>query len=221
MTLTAMAPTVAAERLDSFGAACTFLSRLFLRPPDDHLIASVADADLWQQWPLHRDEWTERGLAGMHQAVTGEDRETVEELARDYQRLFVGPAHVIACPYESVYLSDEHLIFEEQTLAVRHFYARFGLQAPSLNREPDDHLGLELDFLARLSVLGLDALDDGDLESVGAVTDAIGQFLTEHLLRWVFDCLERLHVGANTRFYRGVSLLTEGAVHQLRMAFVP
>ena len=219
MTLVAQ-PLVVADRLDSFAAATTFLSRVFLRPPDQQLIAAVADVALWEQWPLRRDEWTERGLADMHAAVTSDKPETLEQLAHDYQRLFVGPAHVIACPYESVYLSEEHLIFEEQTLAVRHSYARFGLQAPALHREPDDHVGLELDFLARLCQMGLDALDDGDNESVGAITDAMGAFLTEHLLRWVFECLESLHDGANSRFYRGLSSLTEGAARQLRMAFV-
>ncbi len=209
------------ERLDSFAGACTFLSRLFLLPAEERLLAAVADASLLADWPLRRDELTTEGLALLHQAACGPERETVADLDADYQTLFVGPGHVLACPYESVYLSDEHLIFEQQTLSVRTFYADFGVQAPELNKEPDDHIGLELSFIAHLCVLGMDAVDVGSEDDLATVLEAIGRFVREHLLLWGFDCLERLEAGAQTRFYRGLGLLAQGSLRQLAASFAP
>src|SRR4029078_9944686 len=103
----------------------------------------------------------------------------------------------LACPYESVYLSDEHLTFEQQTLEVRAFYNRFGVQAPSLGKEPYDHIGLELSFIAHLCVLGLDAIDASDEDAQNAMIASVGDFLEQHLLRWVDDCLHR-GLGAGT-----------------------
>jgi TorA maturation chaperone TorD len=212
-------PVVTETRLDAVAGACTFLSRLFLRRADDALLAAVADPDLVADWPLDPDDATARGLELMHRAAVTAGPHTLAELTKDYEVLFVGPGHVLACPYESVYRSEEHLTFERETLAVRGFYARFGVQAPALNREPDDHIGLELDFIAHLCVLALDALDDGDAEMAAAVQAAVGVFLREHLLCWVVDCLDRVDAGATTPFYRGVGLLARGSVEQLRDAF--
>lgn len=211
--------TVSAEQLDAFAGACAFLSRALLRPPDQDLVDRLADPGLWEQWPLRGDEWTDRGVDLMRQALVDGAGESLDDLRRDHQRLLLGPGHVLASPYESVYLSEEHLIFEEQTLSVRRCYARFGLQSPMLNREPDDHIGLELDFLGQLCQLALDGLDAGHDDVVHVVEGAIGDFLREHLLLWVHGFLDRLETGAVTRFHRGLALLTRGAVQQLRTAF--
>ncbi|MFP5346513.1 MAG: molecular chaperone [Actinomycetes bacterium] len=212
-------PALLAVRLDELAAACSFLSRLFLAPVDEHVLAAVADPDLLADWPLERDVETRAGLSALGRAGAGPSPESLPELRRDHERLLVGPAHVVACPYESVYLSEEHLIFERQTLEVRAFYARFGLEAPRLNSEPDDHIGLELDFVAHLCLRALDALDTGDASEAATLTAAVGDFLRGHLLLWVHDCLRRLEDGAQTEFYRGVARLTRGTVQQLEAEF--
>ena len=50
------------------------------------------------------------------------------------------------------------MIFQEQTLHVRQWYSRFGLQVVKLHKEPDDHIGLELEFVAHLANLALQAI---------------------------------------------------------------
>ena len=50
----------------------------------------------------------------------------MREMHDDHRRLFLGPERVLACPYESVYLNEEHLTFGSQTLAVREWYSRYG-----------------------------------------------------------------------------------------------
>lgn len=71
----------------------------------------------------------------------------------DAMHLFGTLGRPLAEPHESVWLSREHLLFEEQTLQVRACYRRYGLGLVDQGREPDDHIGFELLFLAEL--LGL------------------------------------------------------------------
>jgi TorA maturation chaperone TorD len=202
--------------LDSYAGACTFLSRLFLQPADQSLVTVLRDGPLLEDWPLAEDEDTVRGL----RALRAGTMTSLDVLGVDHRDLFEGPDHVLACPYESVYLSDEHLTFEQQTLEVRAFYNRFGVQAPSLGKEPDDHIGLELSFIAHLCVLGLDAVDASDEDAQNAMIASVGDFLEQHLLRWVDDCLNGVVENATTDFYRGLGHLTRGTVRQLQATFL-
>jgi len=208
-------PTKVGDVLDAYAAACTFLSRLFLEPVDESLISSLRDGPVLADWPMEADENTVRGL----QALRAGTRTPLDVLLLDHRDLFEGPNHVLACPYESVYLSDEHLTFEQQTLDVRAFYNRFGVEAPWVGKQPDDHIGLELSFIAHLCVLGLDAIEASDTDAETAMIASIGDFLEQHLLRWVEDCLDRVVEHATTDFYRGLGHLTRGTVRQLQATF--
>jgi len=203
------------ETLDAYAAACAFLSRLFLRPVDETLIAALREGSALADWPMEEDEETVRGLDAMRAGAST----PLDVLLVDHRDLFEGPDHVLACPYESVYLSEEHLTFEAQTLNVRAFYNRFGVQAPSLGNEPDDHIGLELSFISHLCVLALDANDIADTDAETAVIASIGDFLEQHLLLWVDGCLNRVIEHATTDFYRGLGHLTRGTVRQLQATF--
>jgi TorA maturation chaperone TorD len=202
--------------LDGYAAACIFLSRLFLEAADKSLVTALRDGPVLAEWPMEADEETVRGL----QALQAGTNTPLEVLLVDHRNLFEGPDHVLACPYESVYLSDEHLTFEEQTLNVRAFYNRFGVEAPFVGKEPDDHIGLELSFISHLCLLGLDAIGGSDTDAETAMIASIADFLDQHLLRWVDGCLDRVVAHATTDFYRGLGHLTRGTVRQLQATFL-
>ena len=202
------------RRLDEFAGAYTFTSRLLLEPPDLALLERVRHPGLPGEWPM-RDAVSQEG---MRLLVAGAGDGPVP-LARDHQALFVGPGPALAPPYESVYRSREHLLFEEQTLQVREAYRAFGLVAPALNREPDDHIGLELHFLAEVSLRSLDALDAGDDDRFDATLAAHQAFLADHLLVWAWECLDRVRDNARTGYFRGVALLTSGLLEQAKSTF--
>jgi len=208
-------PSLVGEVLDAYAGACTFLSRLFLDPADESLITALRDGSTLADWPLPADQDTVRGLEALAAGATT----ALEVLRVDHRDLFEGPDHVLACPYESVYLSDEHLTFEKQTLDVREFYRQFGVEAPSVGTEPDDHIGLELSFISHLCLLGLDAIESADTDAETAMIASIGDFLEQHLLRWVDSCLDRVVEHATTDFYRGLGYLTRGTVRHLQTTF--
>lgn len=205
-----------AGALDRFAAAFTTLGALLRRPVEQSFLDSVRDTGLLGEWPLRGDEDSERGLTLLSRA-TAED---VGEIRTDFSRLFIGPGRLLAPPYESVYRSREGLVFEAETLQVRARYKAWGLQAPHLNREPDDHVGLELEFLGTLCLRGLDAIETGDADLLGRVREEISGFLDDHVLRWVPACMDDVAAGARTACYRAVAALVQGALAHAEQAFL-
>ncbi len=133
-------------------------------------------------------------------------------LKQDQLYLFIGAGTVLAAPWESVYFGKERMIFQEQTLQVRQWYSRFGLQVANLHNEPDDHIGLELEFVAHLANLALQAVDQKNDGSLEDLLQAQRDFLSEHLLRWEPAWANLVKKHANTDFYRGLGTLNTRCV---------
>ena len=148
------------------------------------------------------------GLALLAESLAAGESEV--DIRQDYNQLFVGPERMTAPPYESVHRSQERLIFEQETFLVRAAYAEFGLAAPRLNQDPDDHIGLELSFVGTLCVRGLDALDAGDDVELSRLLEGARSFLEAHLLAWGPTCFAQIEAHAKTAFYRGVGALGRG-----------
>ncbi len=204
-----------AQHLDDLAGCYTFVSRLLLASPDPDLLERVRQPGLMAGWPLRDAD----SRTGVELLVRGADSDVLP-LARDHQALFVGPGPLLAAPYESVYRSRDRLLFEESTFEVRAAYRAYGRVAPALNKEPDDHLGLELDFLAHLCVRALDAMDAGDEDATDAALAAQESFLTEHTLVWGPQCLDLVREHARTDFYRGVGALGAGLLAHARSILV-
>lgn len=62
-----------------------------------------------------------------------------------------------------------YIILDEYTLAVRKFYREWGVEPKNLNHDPDDHIGLEMEFMGLLTEKSLDALDLGDMKQAKRV----------------------------------------------------
>ncbi len=129
-----------------------------------------------------------------------------ERLQSDFDRLFAGPGHLEAPPWESVYRSKERLVFSEQTLAVREFYRSFGLKIKKRYSEPDDHISLELEFMAWLCKQA--AEPNLIQDKIGFYIFGQNRFLTEHLLAWVPALCDDIKRAAESDFFRGLAVLT-------------
>ena len=90
------------------------------------------------------------------------DRE-LERLQGDHCQLFIGSGMPAAPPWESFYRTEERLMFSNHTLEVRAFYERFGLVSERKEQEPEDHIGLELEFMACLCDRQGECLRKGDV----------------------------------------------------------
>lgn len=128
-------------------------------------------------------------------------RKYEEELRADYQKLFVGPGHVPAPPWASVYLTREKLLFGEPETIARQFYHSIGLSVSTA--EPADHISLELAFMARLYAFAR----SGNRMAAGA-GNIQKRFLDTHLLRWTLDWHSDVMHHAGTAFWRRVAEAT-------------
>lgn len=193
------------------------LSKAIQGSPDRQWLKSLVDQDIFSESPLETSSpQIELGLALLQawsrSVENGISDEQFVDLQTDYSRLFIGPAKPLAPPWESVYFNEDHMIFQQQTAQVRAWYRRFGLEPEKLYKEPDDHIGLELAFLAHLTSLGLQALEDSDDTKFAEILQAQSEFISQHPLKWVQLWHEQVDKHARTGFYRGLGHLIHGAL---------
>lgn len=131
-----------------------------------------------------------------------------KRLQTDFNSLFVGPGHVLAPPWESVYRSAEKLLCGEHALAVRAFYRSFGLASRQSRLEPDDHLSLELEFMAWLCQ---QASKPAVIHTNQMNSYVSGQtcFLSGHISQWVPALCDDIRKVAESGFYRELASLTK------------
>ncbi|MDF2627891.1 MAG: hypothetical protein K0R39_1722 [Symbiobacteriaceae bacterium] len=188
----------------------TLLANLFLTHPQDPTLAALRDPDFVTDFPLGRGTPdVEAGLTKLAEALA-HDGTTADSLKFEFYHLFgtLGPAD--APPWESVYLDREHVLLGEDTLKVRALYARFGLAASDPSRQPDDHLALQLQFLAALAARTAERLTAGDEPGARALLEGQRECLEDHLLRWTHQFTARAESASETGFYGALARLTLG-----------
>ena len=206
-----------AATLDAFAASFGALAGLLLTAPSQEVLDQVRDPQLLSQWPLPNEPHSERGIQLLLDSTA--NQEGPEPIQRDFNQLFGGSQRVRVSPYESVHRSVEGLLFDQETLQVRQAYARFGLVAPRLHKEPDDHIGLEFGFVSTLCVRALEGYDAQNQPGLEEPLEGLVSFLNDHLLVWGPDFFTRAQEEANTDFYRGVAALGSGTCAAAQRVF--
>lgn len=184
------------------------LSNLYLNRLDEPMMAVLRDPDFVASWPLGADlPDVADGLACIAGALPNA---TLDDLRQEFYHLFgaLGPAD--APPWPSVYLDRERVIMGEETLRVRALYARYGLAASEAGRQPDDHLGLQLQFLSTLAARAAERLAAGDETGARTLLEGQRECLEEHLLRWVAQFAARAVAASDSGFYGGLAQVTLG-----------
>lgn len=198
------------DQLEGLAAAFSVLGRLHQQPPDEESLVDLHD--LLPDWPLPFTLSTSQGLT--HLSASRAEPESAATIRTDHARLYGYTAVARVSPYESVHRGRDGLVFDEQTLQVRAAYRSISLRAPRYNREPDDHIGLELDFIAQSCAKALDALDLESLSDAQRYVAVASSFFTEHLSQWAPEMLDKATSMADTHFMKGICQLTIGALDQ-------
>lgn len=192
--------TEATEPVDAIVFAGASLAPFFLNDPRTgdaaDAFAALAELDVAAaaaQWPFAGDEVAavEGALAAMKEGLAaGADH---DDVVWEYRRLFVGPGHLPAPPWGSVYTDRECVVFGESTLALRAWMRTVGVERLADERTPEDHIGLMLALLSFLAAERPELVDD---------------YLRDHLLTWAPHYLEALEEAAEQPFYVGLARLT-------------
>lgn len=197
------------DRAQGLYLAAGVVSQLFCDAPSEALVGALATPG---EWPID-DPDSARALEECRVGLAAAGDDLARALRTDQFELFVGPGRGFACPYESVWLSPENLMFDEQTYQVREEFARLGLEAPALEKEPDDHIGLEFAFVAEIAKCLPMAADE---ESLQALRGFLADFLDNHLGRYAPEVLALVEKHATTPVYRALPALARGVLAEAR-----
>lgn len=142
------------------------------------------------------------GLADLPAAP---DANAMDDLAAEYAAIYLTGAYG-ASPCESVWTDDEHLVCQDAMFELRAIYATAGLAATDWRKRADDHLVLQLLYIAHAA-------------RVATTADhwrALARLLDEHPLRWLPDFAGRVAARSTSHFYAGLAMLTAAWLETLR-----
>lgn len=135
------------------------------------------------------------------------------DLSVDYARVFLGAGIAgddAAYPYESVYTSPKRLIMQDARDQAVAAYRAKGLALAETLDIPEDHIALELEFMAHLCREAQQALAVQDWLSVSTCLQEQMDFLEQHLLNWIPAFCADVGKFAGTEFYKAVAKVTHG-----------
>ena len=152
-------------------------------------------------------------LAGFASSLKGANLEKVRlELAVEYAGLFLGVRGNPAHPSESYYLTEGQLIMQQPRDDMLQLYRAMDVEKSGEFKEPEDHIALELQFMAHLCDKTNAALKDGNFKNARKYLDAQTGFLEEHLGKWVPKLASDVLKSAGHEFYRAIAKITKAYV---------
>jgi len=191
-----MSEVLSRELAEALAEDAESLAALHDRELDTEMLASLRGVGFPGNLGLLPDDepMREAWLLMAHALVQAD---SLDDLAADYAAIYLTGAYG-ASPCESVWTDDDHLACQDAMFALRQIYAEAGLAATDWRRRPDDHLVLQLLYLAHV----LRRADGRDaLIRLATVMD-------EHLLRWLPEFARRVEQRSATDFYAVLARLT-------------
>lgn len=198
-------------------AGSTYLYRLFQNifgnaPSTEQIDILTSDTtkDAFEIFRTDNNSSYEKGLehlSRLEKYYRKDKKIALEKLTSEYNYLLIGPHKLPAPPWESVYRTTERLLFQESTLEVRRYYLNHSFIPAEYPHVADDHLALELDFMANLSSMTEKAYEEQDMEQVLQLLDEQKSFLKEHLLLWVPEFAERIQESPTLYLYPNMATM--------------
>ena len=171
-----------------------------------------------------RDDPPQTGTAldGFAASLAGLDADGIEQVrkdvAADHSATLLGMSARPVSPFESVWVNEANLMMQAARDEVVHAYAVAGFGKSEDYHMPEDHISLELDFMAGLGMRAATRIEDvlagaspedegapDPLAEAEADMNAQFDFLEKHLCAWVPAFCDKLESHAKTDFYRGVA----------------
>ena len=165
----------------------TLFHKLFGGAPSAELLGELSSGEtLLAVEAYAQDSPAMREVAEFLRALRdGDARELLDRARDEYTRLFIGPAELVAYPWESPYASKQAAVCQESTIAVREAYRAQGLEPRKLLRVPDDHVSLMCAFMAKLGGRALEAFLAGDAAAAAKALRDQEAFARRHMVGWL------------------------------------
>ena len=133
--------------------------------------------------------------------VSANRADLLDSMKDEYVRMFVGPAQLVAYPWETVYVTHRLAACQESTILVREAYRLQGLEPRKLLRVPDDHVSIMCAFLAELARRSRAAFSRGDSASFAEALRVQQAFVAKHVLNWAYEYAAAARRSKTAAFY--------------------
>ncbi len=201
-----------AEVMESRGNVYRVLSRCFRVEVDATFAAELTDEFMFES----EDASLTEPLAAMRAALAGAGESELEQLAVTFDRVFFGMGPLTArhaFPYESVYTSDRGIMMQEAYSQVVHAYREQRLAKDPSFTEPEDHIAVELAFMATLADRTAAFLLHGQEPAAEETLRQQLRFAQDHLSNWVDRfCVDLKAAATDDAFYANLADLTQAFV---------
>lgn len=180
----------------------------------DYMDAVVKDP---QAWDFHESAAKGAGMIADWLA-DGVQEDKEETAAADFARAFLGAGvvnQIAAYPFESVYTSPIRLVMQDAYEAARQLYHKHGFIKSEDCDLHEDHIALEIQFLAHLCDRAADCFARDDLTQACEVLRLQKDFVEKHILNWVPRFCEDVRACPVSPFYKGWTYILEGFVSTL------
>ena len=179
------------------------LGSLLYNEPSVEVINALKKDSVFTELPYAQDnELARKGQAQLNRwSESGSNDSLTDEAREVYISLLVGLGKVLAAPWGSVYMDEDRLLFGEDTLGVRQYYEHYGMMVKQKYKEPDDHIGLELEFLAYL-------FEKNEAE-------AAVKFAERYISPWIFKWNDDVQKYAKTAYYKGIANMATAGIEVL------
>ena len=187
------------------------LRYLFLQEPTEEVLNEISRIEV----STEHDNDIDHGLSLMMNSIKkNKDHfdKWLEELAVEYAQLFIGPARPPAVPYASFYLSESHSLMTDETIDVRKRYLEARLSVKELYSVPDDHIGIELEFIYYLTGKTIESFEKGEQEEASRFFEIRSDFIREHFSKWVPEFINNILNFTTEDLYRGAAILLRGCL---------
>ena len=143
---------------------------------------------------------------------------TLEALAVEHARLFIGPYQLVAPPYGSIYLDEAKTVMGDSTAQVAAFYHACGLHLADDFHELPDHFAVELEFMSYLAFKQREAEVSGNKAEVTRLVALQREFLDSFLLPWLEPFTSAIITDGEAPFYQAIARCTAAFINADRAA---
>ena len=143
----------------------------------------------------------EKGLSVFEGKTEAETKALLEDLAADYAKTFLAAGDATgkaAFPYESIYTGTDSAFVGSLQQNLASIYAAKGLSmSEEMFKVMEDHIGLELEFMAMLV-------------NEGAPPEEQKTFFQDHIINWALLFTADVYKYSERDFYKGIARITSG-----------
>ena len=180
-----------AEEWVNYAEALAFAGNSLLAPMNQTGTVGLTP-EFWEGFPSFDDAQVALALeACTHYArearvLADEGGDPVQRASVEYTKLFVGPPHPAAAPWETMHRGEGATVgFGEPTFAMQRLLHEAGLEVSNENNQYADHIGIELLYASVLCTRASEAVQAGDDGAESHLARQLSTFVNEHPLGWI------------------------------------